>query len=438
MKNFFNKRTISSIIVVVIGIIVYILLSNFGAVRSALGFFFGVFMPFAYAVGIAFLLDIPTRFFAKRLFGNLKHKRGISILVSYALAVFVIAFLIGMILPQVWESIINLLRNIPDYLNNLSSVAKWITDTFMLEEDAMDFLVVNYSDLITQVSSFLEQELPNILDYTKQIGSGLLSAVTAIIASIYMLLGKDKLLSQLKKTVYAIFSKRWGDIIYRVGHIANRVFSGFISGKLIDSAIIGVICFVFMFVTNQFFIPMPYALLISVIVGITNIIPFFGPFIGAIPSVMILLLVNPWSAVVFTIFIIVLQQFDGNILGPKILGDSTGLPALWVLIAIIVFGGLFGFIGMLLGVPTVAVLYTVFSDIIAWQLHKKHLNDKGEIIPEEEMGEDETGVDALRQRVKIPFDFNASVLNVDPQNKRPSPEKEEPKEKVSKNKNDDG
>ena len=164
--------------------------------------------------------------------------------------------------------------------------------------------------------------------------------------------------------------------VLEVCYHANRVFGGFIIGKIIDSSIIGVLCFVCMTLLR-----LPFAVLISVIVGVTNIIPFFGPFIGAVPSILILLIVDPIAALKFAVFVLLLQQFDGNILGPKILGDSTGLSALWVLVAIIVSGGLFGFAGMVVGVPVFAVLYALASSFFARRLREKGIDEEGNPLP---------------------------------------------------------
>lgn len=389
-KNFFGKRLLAALAVACIGILLFVILSHFGAVRSGVGWVFNLIQPFIIAIAIAYLLDIPIRFFARTLFKKYRYKRVFSIILVYILAFALLALLIGMMLPQLYDSIENLLRNIPTYLGNLQDLADWITRTFGLEADALDSIVISYTDLISSIAKLLADT--DIIDWTVNLGTEvvkvIVTTITAIIASVYMLAGKDKLLNQIKKVVYAIIPQRATDEIYRIAALTNKMFSGFISGKIIDSAIIGVMCWIFMFIANllPIFPPMPYALLISVIVGVTNVIPFFGPFIGAIPSVLILLMVNPGSALVFAVFVLLLQQFDGNILGPKILGDTTGLPAMWVLVAIIVGGGLNGFAGMIWGVPVAAVLYTILSDVVAKRLKEKHLDGEGNLLPDDAEG----------------------------------------------------
>ncbi len=372
-RGFFNKRMLRVLFIVLAGILFFVLLGNITAVTGWFSWLYGILSPFVIAIAIAYLLDMPVRFFARKVFGRFRRARVFAIILTYVLAVALLALLIGAVVPQLYESVVNLFSSLPTYLDNFNNMVDSVAVSMGQDPDAFNFLVVNYSDLWNKLAGLIQGG--DIFDYTKRFGSGLVSAITAIIASIYMLAGKHKLLLQIRRIVYAVLQKRPADEVYRVADVSNRVFAGFIGGKIIDSAIIGIICYAFMMIAGwlPFMPPMPYAPLISVIVGVTNIIPFFGPFIGAIPSILILLMVDPWSAVVFAVFILILQQFDGNVLGPKILGDTTGLPILWVLIAIIVGAGLAGFVGMLLGVPVAAVLYTLASELVANKLHKKGL-----------------------------------------------------------------
>lgn len=287
-------------------------------------------------------------------------------MLTYVLAIVLVAVLLSFVIPQLVQSVMALVDNAGGYLNGLNAFVQDLSEQFKLDEELLDTMMLSYKDLVQQAANLLKSVLPQLLNYSMAVGSGVISALTALIASIYMLVGKDRLLAQLRKVVYAFLPLPRAQRVLGVCSHANHIFTGFINGKIIDSAIIGVICFV---CTSLFGIQ--FALLISVVVGVTNIIPFFGPFIGAVPCIMILLMVNPIQALEFGIFVIVLQQFDGNILGPKILGDSTGLSAIWVLVAIIVGGGLFGFVGMVVGVPTFAVLYSLTSDFLAAKLKAK-------------------------------------------------------------------
>lgn len=317
---------------------------------------------------IAYLLDAPVRFFESKLGG----RRKLSILISYVLAFLVVGFLLRMVLPQIGDSLFLLAGRIPSYLDNLSVLMQ----NSRLDELGLDKVLGSYQELLEKATGMVSSFLPKIVGYGVAIGNGFISAVTALISSVYMLMGKDRLLRQLRKAVLALLPLPRARSVLEVCSHANRVFGGFIIGKIIDSSIIGVLCFVCMTLLR-----LPFAVLISVIVGVTNIIPFFGPFIGAVPSILILLIVDPIAALKFAVFVLLLQQFDGNILGPKILGDSTGLSALWVLVAIIVSGGLFGFAGMVVGVPVFAVLYALASSFFARRLWEKGIDEEGNPLP---------------------------------------------------------
>ena len=217
-----------------------------------------------------------------------------------------------------------------------------------------------YDEVTNQLENWLTTSLvPNVSTVISGLSSGLLSVVLAlkniligVIVMVYLLNIKETLSAQGKKIIYSVLPLRMANQFIEELRFVHRVFGGFITGKLLDSLIIGIICFVCL---N--WMKMPYVLLVSVIVGVTNVIPFFGPFIGAVPSAFLILLVSPMKCLYFLIFIVLLQQFDGNILGPKILGQSTGLPSFWVLFSILLFGGLFGFVGMIIAVPLFAVIY---------------------------------------------------------------------------------
>ncbi len=374
-----NQTFFSNLAVVLIGITFYLCASHLNIVREQLSKFMSILAPFVWAFVMAYLLDGPVRYFEKKL----KMKRGVAICCTYLLAILIISVLLSFVLPQLLQSVMILVDNVGSYLSGLNTFTEDIAQHFNLDEEVLEGMLLSYQELVQRATSLIRDLLPQVLNYSIALGNGLISGITSIIASIYMLSGKKRLLHQMNKIVYAFLPLQRAHRFHAVCSHANRVFTGFINGKLLDSAIIGVICFV---CTTLF--KMPFALLVSVIIGVTNIIPFFGPFIGAIPSVMILLMVDPIKALWFCLFIIVLQQFDGNILGPKILGDSTGLSAIWVLVSIIVGGGLFGFVGMVVGVPAFAVLYSLTSEFLAARLRAKKIDAQGNPLvqpePEEE------------------------------------------------------
>ena len=283
----------------------------------------------------------------------------------------IIAVLIASILPTIIESIMSMIKTFPEALENLQ---KWINKTIEGDEQAKLFV----NEVVVRGGAWLEgflsgTILPQLESYIGSIMSSAVSAVKLIlnifigfIVSVYVLTSKDKFSGQAKKIVYAIFKPGQANVLIDTVRKSHELFGGFISGKLLDSLIIGVIAYIVLMIMK-----MPYAMLVSVIVGVTNIIPFFGPFIGAIPSFFIILLQDPIKSLYFLIFIFVLQQVDGNIIGPKILGDSTGLTAFWIVFSTTFFGGLWGFIGMVLGVPLTAVIYHIIGRILKYMLKKR-------------------------------------------------------------------
>ena len=283
----------------------------------------------------------------------------------------IIAVLVAAILPTILDSIMSMIMTFPEAIDNL---LKWINRT--IEGDEQMKQVVN--EVIVRGSTWLESWLtgtilPQMESYIASIMSSAFSALKLIlnlfigfVVSVYVLTSKEKFAGQGKKIVYAFFKPTQANVIIDTVRKSHELFGGFISGKLLDSLIIGVLAYIVLSIMK-----MPYAMLVSVIVGVTNIIPFFGPFIGAIPSFFIILLQSPIKSLYFLIFILVLQQIDGNIIGPKILGNSTGLTAFWIVFSTTFFGGIWGFIGMVLGVPLTAVIYHIVGKILNYMLKKR-------------------------------------------------------------------
>ena len=363
---------IQLLIVLLVAILFYVGLNHFDVVTVRIDKFMGVLSPFIVGFAIAYLLNTPMCFFERKLFANSKYKRVLSILLVYVLAFAVVAILLGLIIPQVVQSVKDLASNMQFYLDGLNQLVQNLTEQFDLDSEGINTALGDFQSMMSNVSAKVAQALPQIVDVGFAIGSGVITGITAIISSIYMLAGKGRLVPQLKRLLYAILPKRRSDRLLQICGHANEVFVGFINGKIIDSAIIGVLCFILCAIFR-----IPYPMLVSVTVGVTNVIPFFGPIIGAIPCLFILVIVDPWAALRFFALVIGLQQFDGNILGPKILGDSTGLSAIWVLVSIVTCGGLFGFPGMILGVPTFAVLYALVREWVNNRLRAKKIDGNG-------------------------------------------------------------
>lgn len=336
-----------------------------------------VLSPVIWGCVIAFLLNpmmkTLERFMTKRIFKKKerkKLKRFISIAITCTFFVAAVTGLLYVVVPEIIDSISAIFDNISVWVDQIT---KWVQHLFRNNKEIQDKLVAKIYTYSNDISTLIETFKP-ILNNIQSGAIGFISFVKnfllGFIVSIYILASKETLLAQTKKIILAIFQKKTCEKIFSISSQVNRVFSGFIIGKIIDSAIIGVITFVSMTILD-----LPYIIMISVIVGVTNVIPFFGPFIGAIPSAMLILLSTSSfkEVIIFCIMILIIQQLDGNLIGPSILGNSTGLPAIWVLISLLVGGGLFGFVGMVLAVPTFAVIYDLTKDAVNAKLKSKML-----------------------------------------------------------------
>lgn len=373
-------------IIVCLCMVVFFALYRFDSVRSAWNKVMGVLQPIIIGFVIAYLINPIMKLIErnldkaleKRMSNEKKRKkftRAVGTAGALVFFVLIIILLIEMVMPQLIRSISGMVTTLPDQVENL---IKWVDD--FMSGDSKNAQMIEEG--IRKVSDYLSDwfqtsVLPDIQTYVTAVTGGLINVVkvllnvlVGLIIAAYLLFSKEKFIGQSKKIVYAILPVRQANVIVHTVRKSNEIFGGFISGKILDSAIIGVLCYIVLSIMQ-----MPYTLLVSVIVGVTNVIPFFGPFIGGIPSAIIIALASPIQGLYFVIFVIVLQQLDGNIIGPKILGDSTGLSPFWVVFAILVGGGLFGFTGMVLGVPAFAVVYYIISNVISYILRKRKLPD---------------------------------------------------------------
>ena len=366
-------------------ILVYFMMSNFGQVKNLWGSAMDILRPFIFGFIFAYLLNGPLMFFEKQFAFVEKEKprkalrRVLAIIVTWIATIAVLGAFFYIVMPDVTKSINVLINNIPSYLSNLQSLVGGLAETYNIETPFIDYFLEFeissevFATLLKEYGEELLPQLANIANLSVQIGGVVFDIVIAIVLSIYIMYSKETLIAQLKKGLYAVLKKETSANLVRFARESHRIFSGFINGKLLDSLIIGILCYIGMSI-----IGFEFTMLISFIVGCTNVIPFFGPFLGAIPSVLILLMVDPWQALWFGIFVLVLQQLDGNVIGPKILGDSTGLPALWVMFAILVGGGIFGIIGMFIGVPAFAVIYKFTKEYLENRLREKNLPEHTE------------------------------------------------------------
>ena len=330
-------------------------------------------LPFIYGFVLAYILSPLVRRMEAplRKSGRLSLKacRGLAMAGSYLLVAAALSIFGMVVLPVLVESAAQLVGNVRFYTERLNELINQLI-TYIPDETLSKEVQTALTQVFNLLYEFIATFLTQVVSVATKIASSVIEVVMGVIISVYMLSDKEKLIAQLKKILSAFLPKRVMDEVLRVAHDSNQKFSGFITGKIIDSTIIGIIC-----ALGMLFFKMPFVALVSLIVGITNVIPYFGPFIGAVPGVILVLIGGDITqAILFGGFILGLQQFDGNILGPAILGQSTGLSAMWVVFAILLFGGLYGFVGMLIGVPLLAVIFGVLRSIVNGLLRRKGMS----------------------------------------------------------------
>lgn len=344
----------------------------------------GILQPITIGLVLAYLLNPVMKFCEKWLLKWLlphmksarkakKTARGIAIACALLFLVGIFVILIAAVVPSISNSIQEIVVAFPSEVNNL---IRWVDDLTKGDSEFAEMLREAVETGSRLLQNYVEQDLlPEAQTYLASITSGViyglrlvLNVIVGIIVSVYVMASQETFAGQAKKIIYAIFKPVRANVIIETTRKSNEIFGGFITGKLLDSLIIGVLAYIVLIIMG-----MPDTVLLAVIIGVTNIIPFFGPFIGAVPCLIIVTLQNPLQGLYFLIFVFVLQQIDGNIIGPKILGNSTGLSSFWVVFAILVFGGLWGFPGMLLGVPVTAVLYYITQRVVEYFLKQRGL-----------------------------------------------------------------
>ena len=378
----------------------YGMLAGFGAISLSILFFFliyrfqgfgdaiskltGILMPFIYGAVIAYLLKPVCNCVENFLRRLLPEKMGtaanmLAVTISLLFGILVVYALIMMIVPQLITSVTTLYYTAR---NNLNDFVDWASHQEIIasNQKLLDFIETSYDNLQDMLDNIVRTKLvPSMQSLLSGAALGVMSFVAflkniviGVIVSVYLLASRKKFGQQCKMILYSLIKPRWADTILEEILYADKMFGGFINGKILDSAIIGVLCYIACLIFK-----FPSALLVSVIIGVTNVIPFFGPFIGAIPATLLILIQNPIKALWFVLFVLVLQQVDGNIIGPKILGNTTGLSSFWVLFAILLFGGLWGFVGMIIGVPLFAVIYDVLKKFV---FHGLRRNEEMELV----------------------------------------------------------
>lgn len=372
----------------------YTMLAGFGAISLSVAFFFVLYQfptiwqkiqdimdilaPFVYGGVVAYLLRPMCNWYAD-IFGGILPKRiqkladALAVVLSLISGVLIVYMLIIMIAPELVKSIQNIWYSLPE---KVEKFIEWMEVTFGENDELMSFLENVYMSVHTEIEAWIGNtllpQLSGVINIVSGVGQGvvkvagfLLDLLIGLIVAVYLLLSRKKFKKQSIMLIRSALKPKWANILLEEIAFVDKMFSGFIDGKIVDSAIIGVLCYI-----GCSIFKFPNALLVSAIVGITNVIPFFGPFIGAIPSTILILLEDPIKGLWFAVFVFALQQLDGNVIGPKILGDRTGLSSFWVLFGITLFGGLWGLVGMIIGVPMVAVIYDLVKKLVHRGLKK--------------------------------------------------------------------
>lgn len=375
-----NKKyttiAVYSLIVIIISLIFNNIISEVDNFFSNTKYLLAIFQPFLIGFVIAYLLNFILRFyenniFTLKIFDKIKKSsiRGLSILLTYLTAGLFIYIFIQFVLPQLIESISGLINDIPHYVKEFSIIVEGYLNELEVGEEYLSIIGQKISEFTNWSIQFLTNLLPVIGNAAFSFVSSLWNIILGIIISVYLLIDKERFMALNRKLVTAFLNERAAQRLIQLTSRTNLMFNKFIGGQILDSAIIGVLIFIILSVFK-----MPYTLFLSVLMGCTNVIPFFGPFIGAIPSAIIILFASPSQFLWFIVIILVIQQIDGNLLGPKILGDSIGISPFWILFSILIFGKLFGFIGMVVAVPLFAVIYSIIKEAAESKLAQKGLS----------------------------------------------------------------
>ncbi|MBQ4194370.1 MAG: AI-2E family transporter [Clostridia bacterium] len=412
-----DRETLPSKILVLVGVLVagvllYIWREPIGSVVKT---FVNAVKPLIYAVIIAYILWPMLRFFENKVFVKLNEKklrrrlvRILSLLCTYIIFLLLLTLFFSTVIPQVSDSFRSLVDRLRDYIDSGSTWIDSLTAKYpfldgVFESNLFEMIQTNLNDWLKESINKLDsmnklvENISTIFDNVSSVAVGMKNVVLGIVFAVYFLLYKESLFAQLKKLTKSVMKDRAYERFTHYAKLTDRTFGGFISGKLIDSIIVGLLCFILMKIFR-----MPYASLIAMIIGITNVIPFFGPFIGAIPSAFFIFVAEPKMTLWFILLIVVLQQLDGNVIGPKILGDFVGLSPLWIIVAITIMGGIFGIWGMFFGVPTFAVIYAIVKELTERKLEANALPRETD-----EYYQDLTYKEIVKpQRHEIPFKNN--------------------------------
>ena len=379
MKEFkeINNKLKQHLILGTYLITLYFLLLNIKNVTGTLKDIFSILTPFIVAFAMAFVLNIPMMFFENKVLTFLdrqkepflkKLKRPLSILLTFIAVIGLIIALCLFVIPEIVSSASTLLETVPEYMKSFENIFNNFMSSTELLHKVYSNLIGTWQEILKVLSNLLTNSLSGILNTTISITSGFINFILSLVLTIYMLASKETLIRHIKKVLFAFTKRKVANKVIEISNLANITFTKFITGQCIEAFILGFLCFIGMTIFS-----MPYALLISILIGVTALIPVFGAFIGAIPSIFLILIIDPIKALWFIVFIICLQQFEGNVIYPKVVGNSVGLSAIWVMFAMLVGGSTLGLVGMLLGIPTFSVLYSLATDYTNKKLKDKNI-----------------------------------------------------------------
>ncbi len=359
-------------------IVFYLIASQISGFKLQMNSLISIFNPFIIGFVMAYLFNFILVMSENKLkkhseyFKKHKNKRrGLGLVITYLVVGMFIFLFVKFLFPQLLDSLIGLVNDIPSYIKEISNMVDQVFDKVDLTPELNNMLDDKWQEFMEFIVVFMTNLIPKIGNFGKSILSSIWNIILGLIVSIYLLIDKEEFNALVTKVNYGLFSEKNADTLVSLVQRADHIFGRFLSGKLLDSLIVGVLMFAVLILFK-----MPYAILISFIVGITNIIPFFGPFIGAIPSFFIILFESVPMAFSFLVIVLIIQQIDGNIIGPKILGDSLGISPFWILFSLLVAGKLLGFIGLVIGVPFFVFIYSIVQDIIEKRLKNKGLPHK--------------------------------------------------------------
>lgn len=397
------RRKLLLIIVFTVGLIFG--LFHLDEVSGILSRVISLFSPFLVGIAFAFVMNILVRLLEEKIFRPLnrrdwkvwkKVQRAVSILLAFAILSVFMTIIIVFIIPEFISSLHFFSDNLPGYVKQFSH---WLTETisrfdFAQDPETQALFQIDWSKPLEKITQTVSNLAGSLVTFTISVASGIISFILSVIFSIYLLFSKEKLLRNVRRVLYAFFPKERAQHMVAVGSLANRIFSGFVTGQMTEAIIIGTLCYIGMMVMG-----LPYALLISVVISMTSLVPILGAYLGGAVGAFVLLMIDPIYSLWFLVFLVLLQQFEGNVIYPRVVGSSIGLPGLWVMLAILICGNLFGVTGILLGVPLFSVFYSLLRQETELRLRQKKLTEN------EVMGEpDELTADAIEEPLPDSYD----------------------------------